>query len=233
MAKEINLRELFMIFKKRFWIVVIITVIATAIGYFQKNTNVASLYQTSSQIIIGANADDMKTYMVIMRDPVIMEKVVHQLDLTRSPEALAGQISVVRIDDSQVVRITVIDKDPVLAADIANATINVFKTEIGTIVDFHDVNFLSEAKVNQYPINSKGNQIIYIAFVFGLMAAVGFVFLLHSLDDTVNSHRDIEELVGVPVLGTVSKMTKRNINKKKHKQSVLEYRGEIFDLKKT
>lgn len=168
-----------------------------------------------------------------MRDPVIMEKVLQKLDLTRSPEALAGQISVDSIDNSQVVRITVIDNDPVLAADIANATVNVFKTEIGTIVDFHDVSFLSEAKVNQFPINSKGNRIIYIAFVFGLIAAVGFVFLLHSLDDTVNSHRDVEELVGVPVLGTVSKMTKRNINKKKHKQSELEYRGEIFDLKKT
>lgn len=227
MAKDINLRELFMILKKRFWMIVIITLVATGAGYFQNNTKLDLLYQSSSRIIVGANAEYMKTLMVIMRDPIIMEKVVQKLELNRSPERLAGQISIDSIDNSQVVRITVIDTDPVLAADIANATGSIFKAEIGNIVDFNDVSYLSDAKVNQNPINSKGNRIIYIAFIIGLMIGIGFVFLLHSLDDTVNSLREIEELVGVPVLGTVSKMTKKNINKKKQKQPELEYRGEI------
>ncbi|WNF35322.1 Wzz/FepE/Etk N-terminal domain-containing protein [Bacillaceae bacterium IKA-2] len=227
MAKDINLRELFMILKKRFWMIIFITLVATGAGYFQNNTQLDLLYQSSSRIIVGANAEYMKTLMVIMRDPVIMEKVGQKLELNRSPERLAGQISIDSIDNSQVLRITVIDTDPVIAADIANATVSVFKAEIGNIVDFNDVSYLSDAKVNQNPINSKDNRIIYITFIIGLMIGIGFVFLLHSLDDTVNSLREIEELVGVPVLGTVSKMTKKNINKKKQKQFELEYRGEI------
>lgn len=233
MAKEINLRELFMILKKRFWIIVIITLIATVTGYFQNASNITLLYQSSSRIIVGANAEYMKTLMVIIRDPVIMEKVVQELNITGSPEALAGQISVESINSSQVVRITVIDSNPDLAAAIANTTASVFKKEIRNIVNFNDVSFLSDAKVNKNPINSKSNRAIYIAFIMGLMIAVGFVFLLHSLDDTVNSQRDVEELVGVQVLGTVSKMTIKNINKKKQKQPEIEYRGEIFELKKT
>ncbi|MFN7250042.1 MAG: YveK family protein [Anaerobacillus sp.] len=233
MAKEINLREIFMIFKKRFWIIVIITIIATAVGYFQNNSNPTSLYQSSSRIIVGANSEYMKTLMVIMKDPVIMEKVVARLDLNRSAEALAGQISVDSINSSQVVRINVVDTDPVVAADIANATASVFKSEIGNIVDFNDVSYLSEAKVNPFPINSKSNRTIKIAFVMGLIIGVGFVFLLHSLDDTIHSHQEVEELVGVPVLGTISKMNKRNIRKRKKKQLEIEYGGELFDLKKT
>ena len=47
-----------------------------------------------------------------MKDPTIMEKVAQDLNLKRSPEALAGQITVQSIDTSQVVSISVIDSDP-------------------------------------------------------------------------------------------------------------------------
>lgn len=231
MAKDFNLRELFMMFKNRLWIIFIITFIATVAGYLQNSGNTTLLYQSSSRIIVGANPEYMKTLIVIMRDSVIMEKVISELDLKRSSEVLAGQISAESINNSQVVRITVIDPDPVLAAEIANTTARVFKKEIRNIVNFHDVNFLSEAKVNKTPINSKGNRTVYIAFIMGLIAGVGFIFLLHSLDDTVKSKREVEEEIGLPVLGTVSKMTKRNINKKKQKQPETEYRGETVDLK--
>ncbi|WP_078428923.1 YveK family protein [Alkalihalobacterium alkalinitrilicum] len=233
MAKEINLREIFLIIKKRFWIIVVITMIATIAGYFQNSSSITSLYQSSSRIIVGASSDYMNTLRVIMRDSIIMEKVVMELNLTRSPEALAGQITVESIDNSQVVRISVIDTDPNLAAEIANTTATVFKNEIGEIVDFNDVSYLSEAKVNPYPINSKSNRTIYIAFIMGLVIGTGFVFLLNSLDDTVSSDRDVEELIGLPILGSVSKMNKKNINKKKKKHRETEYRGEIVDLKKT
>ena len=67
------------------------------------------MYQTSSRIIINADAEYRKTLQVIMKDSTIMEKVVQNLNLDRSPEALAGQISVQSIDASQVVSIGVID----------------------------------------------------------------------------------------------------------------------------
>lgn len=233
MAKEINLREIYLIVKKRIWIIVIVTFIATIFGYFQNNSNTTLQYQTSGRIIVGANSDYMQTLMVIMRDPIIMEKVAAELNLNRSPEALANQINVDSINSSQVVRITVTDTNPELAADIANVTATVFKNEIESIVDFNDVSFLSDAKVNNYPINTPTNRTIYIAFIMGLVISGGFVFLLHSLDDTVTSQRELEEVVGIPVLGTVSKMNKKNLNKKKQKHPEIEYRGELIGLEKT
>jgi capsular polysaccharide biosynthesis protein len=44
---------------------------------------------------------------------------------------------------------------------------------------------------------------ILIAFVAGLMASVGLVFLLEYLDNTVKSSEDIEKLLGIPVLGVI------------------------------
>lgn len=226
-AKEINLKEIFCVIKNRIWVILAITIFTTVAGiaysYFNKPT---LLYQSSTRIIIGANADLMKTLQVIIRDTTVLEKVVKDLDIERSSEALAGQISVQSIEGSQVVSINVVDADPVLAAELANTTARVFKEEVPKIVGFNDVKNLSEAKVNPYPINENNNRTSILAFVVGLVLGIGLAFLLDSLDDTIGSEREIEELLGLPVLGRVSKMNKKNIKKKGHYQMEMNLRGE-------
>lgn len=226
-AKDINLKEIFNVIKKRFWLIFIITVISTMAGvaysYFNKPT---LLYQSSTRIIIGADSEFMKTLQVIIRDSTVLEKVIEKMGMERSPEALAGQISVQSIEASQVVSINVVDTDPVLAAEIANTTARVFKEEVPNIVNFNDVRYLSEAKVNAYPINENNNRTIMLALIVGLVAGIGLAFLVDSFDDTVKSEHDIEELLGIPVLGRVSKMNKKNIKKKGQYQMELNLRGE-------
>ena len=93
------------------------------------------------------------------------------------------------IDTSQVVSISVIDSDPTVAASIANTTAKVFKEEIPNIIGFKDVQLLSDAKVVPFPINDSGNRMIMIGFIIGLVAGIGLVFLLESLDDSVKSEK--------------------------------------------
>ena len=129
-AKEINLKEVFAVIKKRYWMVLALMVIFGLLGFIYGQLSTNPLYQTSSRIIIKAGAEDRTTLQVIMKDSTIMEKVVERLKIDRSPEALAGQITVQSIDNSQVVSISVIDSDPTMAASIANTTAKVFKEEI-------------------------------------------------------------------------------------------------------
>ena len=147
MAKEINLKDLFRVIKKRLWIVVVLTVLFTIIGGVYSTYLTTLLYHSSSRIIINADAEYRKTLQVIIKDSTIMEKVVQDLNSDRSPEALAGQITVQSIDTSQVVSIGVVDTDPELAANIANTTAKVFKEEIPNIVGFNNIQLLSDAKV--------------------------------------------------------------------------------------
>src|SRR5690625_5537093 len=111
----------------------------------------------------------MSTLMVMIKDPIIMEKVQEELELSRSPESIAGQISVTRVDESQVIMISVTDQDPKIAMEIANATARSFKSEVGNLLDFDEVQLLSEAKENNFPINENKNRTVIIAFVFGLI----------------------------------------------------------------
>ena len=223
--KDINVREFFEVIKRRFWIVIVFIIITTTFGYLYSDYDYTPLYQTSTRIIIESDEGYMSTLMVMIKDPSIMEKVGEELELTRSPESISGQIEVTRVDDSQVIKIGVTDQDPKTAMDIANTTASTFKREIRNILDFKDVQLLSEAKQNNAPINENKNRIVIIAFIFGLIAGVGMIFLLDSLDEKVDKEIQVEEVLGVPVIGVISKMKTKRLATNRISPKEMELRG--------
>jgi capsular polysaccharide biosynthesis protein len=230
-AKEINLKELFLVIKRRLWIISAVTLLAIVLGIILNNTTTVPLYQASSRIIIGADEETRKTLQVIVKDSIILDKVVKELNLNTSSEALAGQISVASIDASQVVGIGVIDPNPIQAAKIADTTAEIFKKEVPLIVGQDYVRLLSKAKVKDVPINPKNNNKIIIAIIAGLVISIGLAFLLESLDDRIRSEKEIESILGVQVLGRVPRMNKNNIKKKKTVQLEMAQRGETIGNK--
>ncbi|MFC0478401.1 YveK family protein [Robertmurraya beringensis] len=216
-AKEINLREILGVLKKRAWIGITITILAALFGYFYSSINQTTLlYSSSTNIIINADGGQRKTLEVIIKDKTVLEKVINQLGIERTPESLAQSIQVGSIDETQVVKISVIDVNPELAAEIANTTANVFIQEIPNIMDFDDVRVLSDAQVIPIPINdSNENKILGAAIIGGIVIGLGLIFLVDSLDESIRSEQEVEELLEVPILGSVSIMSKKNINKTK------------------
>lgn len=232
-TKEISVRGFFDVIKRGTWIILVVTFLSTFVGYLM-NDNHVPLYQTETRIIIGSDSEYMKTLMVMIKDPIVMEEVKKNLELSRSSETIANQVEVARIDESQVIKITVIDTEPEMAAAIANATAVAFKDKVVDILEFNEVQLLSHAKENNYPINESQNRTIIIAFVFGLIAGIGLVFVLDSLDETIKNDREIEAILGVPVLGTVTKIKVKKTNyilESNTKRQQIEIRGDIGELK--
>lgn len=223
MEETISLKDLFHILRKRLAMILIITfgaaIVSASISFFF----MTPIYQSSTQILVNqkkqagatiqageiqTNIQLTNTYKVIIKSPVILEQVSEKLGLNITPQALSNKINVANEKDSQVIAVTVEDKDPKLARDIANATTEVFKGEVAELMNVDNVTVLSKAEIaeNQSPIKPRPMLNIAIAFVVGLMASVGLAFLLEYLDNTVKKEEDIESLLGLPVLGVVARM---------------------------
>lgn len=227
--KEIDIREIFIVLKRYIWIIIMITFITTSLGTYYTISTFTPLYQSTNRIIFGPAADInlITTLKVIIKDTTVLDKVVSKLDLPYTSEILAGKIAVGTIDNSSVVTITITDKDPEQAALIANVVAETYKEEIPKIMGFNDVKPLSEAKVNHTPINQSQNRNIVISILGGIVIGVGLAFLLESLNNSVRKEDEVEELLGIPVLGSVSTMKKKNMQNKR-KNDKLMYRGETL-----
>ncbi|CAG9620730.1 YveK family protein [Sutcliffiella rhizosphaerae] len=233
-TKEIEIGKIIKLLIKKSWILLIIVIITTATSaIYQHFTKPTPLYQTSASLLIQDSASIINTLQVFIKEPPVMEGVIQELKLERTIEGLANQISVQPVQDSQIVRINVIDTDPNRSADIANTTAVVFKKEVAKTLDFQSIEILYPAvvKVNQEPINPESNRMIQIGVVLGFIIGIGFIFLLDSLDNKIRSERELEILLELPVLGTVSKYKRRTFINGKEKKSDTYVRGDISESK--
>lgn len=236
MEEAISLRELFDTLKKRLWLIVSMTVVATLISGIISYFVLTPIYQASTQILVSedktnqpmynvseiqTNLQLINTYNVIIKSPAILDIVINKLELQANIEQLNEQVNVVSEKDSQVVAITVNDKDPYMAAQIANTIADVFQREIVKIMKVDNVSILSEAKVKSDPVPVKPQPILNmaIAMVVGFMIGVGISFLLEYLDNTIKSEQDVERILGLPVLGSISIIDKEQYQDMKKTRS--------------
>ncbi|AST06068.1 capsular biosynthesis protein [Anoxybacillus flavithermus] len=221
MEETISLRELFQTLRKRAWLIVAITVIATMTSGIVSYFVLTPIYQASTQLLVNqakseqpiyniseiqTNLQLINTYNVIMKSPAILDIVKDELDLNMPIEELNEKINVTSEKDSQVVNVTVEDADPYMAADIANTVASVFQREIVKIMNVDNVNILAKAEVKEQPEPVKPKPLLNmaIAFVVGMMTGVGLAFLLEYLDNTIKNEQDVEKLLELPVLGAVT-----------------------------
>lgn len=215
MEETISLRELFETLKKRIVMILLITagaIVASAmISYFLLTPK----YQASTQLLVsqqatGASAllgtqfgDDSKyieTYNVIIKSPYILEQVKEQVGLTTNPK-----VNVSQEGRSQVVTLYVEHTNPATAVEIANVTAAIFQEEVLNLMRIDNVFILSQAELgeNPTPVSPNPPLNMAIAFVVGLMTAVGIAFLLEYLDNTIRTEQDVEKHLGIPVLGAI------------------------------
>ena len=117
-------------------------------------------------------------------------------------ESLAGyDISVTSSTTTRILKVQVTGRNPETAALIANK----LATEIGDtavrVMGIEAVNVVNEAEVPTEPSGPRRALYTLVAFLAGLFVAVAIVVLRDMLDTTVRSADDIEDLLGVPVIG--------------------------------
>lgn len=228
MEETISLYDIFKVLKKRIVLILSITIISTLAAAIISFYVLTPIYQASTQILVNQKTSEQQnqiqttdiqtnlqlinTYNVIIKSPVILSKVIEILDLNTTPSALSNQITVSNANNSQVVNISVQDEQAYLAVDIANTVAQVFQEEVKELMNVDNVNILSPAELPENPSPVKPNKMLNmaIALVIGLMVGVGLAFLLEYLDTTIKTEHDVEELLGLPILGFVSKITDTN-----------------------
>lgn len=225
MNENINLQEVLIILKKRIWLIISTVAGAVAIAAVISYFFLTPIYQASTQILVNQQKTEtefdssdiqttlqlINTYNVILKSPVILSPVIESLDLDMSPAELYNQLSVGSEQNSQVVNLTVQDTESHKAVDIANTTAEVFQKKIVDLMEVDNVYILSPAVSLGNPIPIKPNKSVNmaIAAVVGLLLGIAVSFLLEYLDNTIKTEQDVEEFIGLPILGVVSKISNK------------------------
>jgi len=80
--------------------------------------------------------------------------------------------------------------------------------EVSVTADFArtNVEVIEAAEVPRTPIKPKKARAIALSIIMGLLLGIGLAFFLERMDDTIKTPDDMEERIGIPVLGFVPDM---------------------------
>jgi len=223
--ETIDLVELIQILKKRLVFIIFLAFGATVISGLFTHFFMKPIYQTSTQLIlipnvnegelltqseINANIQMINTFNEVIISPLILDEVIAELGLELTANHLRSMMSAGNTTNSQVITLTVQNENPQLAQQIANATAEIFKTEVENF-NIDNVRILAHAKIPSRPISPRLLVNVGLGFVTGCGVGIFLSFLLEFFDKTIKTEQEIEKLIDIAVIGCISEMRAEDI----------------------
>ena len=222
--EEIDLVELFDYFFRRAYIIIITALVFLVGGLtytvflkeplYKSDVNVILVSKNSQssslQSEITANQKLAATYRELVTSRSVLNEVIEDLDLTYTVSQLQKMISVQNVNETEIIKIAVSSSKPKEAKEIANVVAVKFQDEVKDIYNLENVSIVDKAVLAKEPynINVVKESIIYIAF--GVVLSCGVIFVIYYFDNTIKSIDQVEKRLGIPVIGTVPMVGKKD-----------------------
>jgi capsular exopolysaccharide synthesis family protein len=143
----------------------------------------------------------------------VLETVIGRLKLAETPDALAKEVTVTPIKDTQLIQLSVEQTDPARAALIANSVAETFIAQVKALTaaglqgDVR-VAIVEAAQVPEKPVERR-RLYMTIGALASAMLAVGAAFLVEGLDDTIKTPHDVRRALGLNTLGAIGRLGKK------------------------
>lgn len=142
-------------------------------------------------------------YKEVITSSEVLASVIDQEKLSMSAGQLSGEISVNIPTDTRVISISVTDTDAQRACDIANTVREVAAEKIKAVTKVDDVTTLESATKASHPSSPNVKKNAAIGFLAGAFVAIVGILVAEVLDDRIRRPEDIEEVLGLTLLGVV------------------------------
>ena len=162
----------------------------------QSSDNVAGITNQDLQ----AGSFLVKDYKEIILSQDVLKNVTTTLGIA---DDIKEKITVNIPVDTRILSITVRDSDPNQAATIANTLRDEAAKKIIEVTKVSDVTTLEAAVPAEKPSTPQTKRNLVLGFIVGAFLATALVLVLEVLDDRVKRPQDIEEGLGMTLLGVV------------------------------
>ncbi len=225
MSEEVNLREIGIYFLSKVFLIAIITLSVVLISglycFFRK-----PIYESSASIILTGFSDEKEsskintndlninqkliaTYQEITKSRKVLTQVIQDLDLVYDVNTLAEQVRVTGKKDTEIIVIYVRNTDAELAYKITEKIAEVFSKEVKSIYNVSNVSLLDAPIISNHSSNMSTSKVLVMALMGGFLLSLIVVFIIYYFDNTIKNANQVEDKIGVPVLGSIPDFNKK------------------------
>lgn len=224
--EELDIKELFTLFwNKKAYIAIIVAIFIvigmiytmvfvspkykseTSLLLVKTGTTDTSSTETITQTDVTLNQKLLPTYRALIRSKSLIREVIDNLNLMESEDSIRNNVTVSSEKDTDLIKITVTNKNPQNAKIIANEITTVFTEMVKETYKINNVNIIDAAEVEENPYNINHAKDILIFALAGLAVAVVYVLIANMLDTTIKTVEDVEKRTGLLVLASIPEYT--------------------------
>lgn len=219
--EEIDLKEFIMLFWNKKVSIILITIIFMFIGIIYSVGFVTPKYTSSTTLLLATsesansktntittsditlNSKLVSTYSELVKSKNVTRQVISNLGINETEDELRNSITVSSVKDTELIKISVIDKNATNAYNIANEIAKVFTQKVSEIYNINNVQILDQAEISTTPSNINHTKDVIMFTFVGLFVAIVFVLVANMLDTTIKSSEEVEKLCNVPVIASI------------------------------
>ena len=217
----INVDKLFEALKKRWLMIVSITLIATIISAVLSFFIISPKYEASTKVFIGKDESEdqkysqsdvlmyqnlMKTYSETIKTKDLITRGLERTNLNLNPLDVLKNLTVVTVADTQILEIKYKSNNPQEVKAVIEVISDEFIKTSNELVPNGNIQIIEAVELPEKPISPNKVMNIGFAFLLGLMIGVGLVFLLELLDNTFKNKDEVEIELEIPVIGLIPKV---------------------------
>ena len=218
---EIDLVPLFKALLTKLWLMALVGLTAAAIAFGASKALIKPTYRcgfsayvnnqhaqstdkntiTNSDLVAAQHLT--KTLSYIIRSNTILTASLKSIDSDLSYEAFSSMVTTEIMDETELISVYVVNKDPQTAFDLANAIAKTAPTYMAEIVEG------SSMKIVDYPVFSDRrygpSYIKYsmLGFIAGFLIVLVIFIIRYFKDDSVKADNELEVRFSIPVLGVI------------------------------
>lgn len=223
---EIDLKVYWFILRKRLKIVFLLTALTMIAAAVLNFFILPPVYQANTTLYVAKNENskeditykDMLMTRVLVNDyrelvnsRLIANKVIQELNLEGiTLDDFSKMLSVNSKNDTRVLEISVENKNPELARDIANKVAEIFMPKALELMDVVNVQLIDVAITPEEPVKPEKIKNIALATIMVFLLSVFVIIVIEFLNNTVKSSDDAKKYLELPVIGDIPKIEDKN-----------------------
>lgn len=211
--RTLEIKELFEVFRKRIWIIVIITILSALLG-LAYTYRMGTMYRAGVKVYIGNSENIINSYTeeqmkyysgfvntfreIIMIDDFLNE-TLEEHDLKLTAEQIKGGLGLTAAANSPIIEMSYTGPNKKQTKEVLTALTTEFTEQVKKIMPSANVQIVDSVKV--LTIEPAKTKVIILSIAVGIIGSIGLVLLLDYLDDRIHNKEILEKTLPVPVLG--------------------------------
>lgn len=224
MFDRINFFEIFKAVLKRWWVIVIFTLIFGAAGYGYSKYVITKKYASVGRMYIGtyrnvndendslnderdiqsinASQKSVLTCIEVLKSETVLKQVKERTGISSSTSAIRNMLTLKSVSDTEVLQIRAETTNYLSAKLIVDELMKVGEVELKRIVGVSTAEIIDEGTLNKNQVYPNVGSYLMMGLVAGFLLSAILIIVIAILDNRIKSEEDLKAFE-LPVIGVI------------------------------